>query len=701
MLYGQGVLCGEHTIFNEQLALLQKKEWRLCGKKYTSLNEVINAAFNVRRSRAEKYYSEAQTYLDTRAFLDALLGNQGSDMFVTRTQNTNLTSPLFMPKALERNEHWHLFYGDVLSLNKEIEGRIECIFKAAQQKLAKSYKFRVFLIITSPTHAVALSKVADVGGSESYKLHNHGRTTTVASPALHHELSNAFPSLHGLSLSVQAYTVPSFLERPFYRNQCHPVIEKYLNQVQFDSASSLKKQSLTNSVLRPFIKTHHLYRSHSLNVQGLSVYLKLALVDMIVATVLLGESDALKKNLSPFYCLELHASHLEYVADTVSDSAFPLSVRQQDGNTHGDPLLLLCIACQYGHLPVVMALLNSGRVDCNKAEDNGATPFYTACEQGHLPVVMALLNSGRVDCNKANNNGTTPFYIACEVGHLPVVMALLNSGRVDCNKANNNGTTPFYIACQQGHLPVVMALLNSGQVDANKANNNGATPFFIACEQGHLPVVKALLNSGRVDCNKAEDDGVTPFYIACEVGHLPVVKVLLNSDRVDCNKANNNGTTPFYIACQMCHLPVVKVLLNSDRVDCNKATNGGATPFYIACQMCHLPVVMAQLNSDRVDWNKADNNGTTPYSIACQMCHLPVMEAIIEKQAHALKEKQAAGKIQAFYRGYCVRKQLPRLREEAVLREQARALKEKQARALKERNQFERERETLFANKPI
>ena len=643
MLYGQGVLCGEHTIFNKQLALLQKEEWHLCGNTYTSLNEVINAAFNVRRRSAEKYYSEAQTYLDTRAFLDALLGHQGNDMFVTCTQNTNWNSPLFMPKALEPNEHWHLLYGDVLSLNEKIGERMECIFKVAQQKLAQSYKFRVVLIITSHAHTVALSKVADMAAIESYKLHNHGGTTKIAFHTyrsgccqIYHNLCTAFTNSHGLSLSVQAYTVPSFLERPFYRNQCHPVIEKYLNQVRFDSASSLKKQSLTNTVLRPFIKTHHLYRSHSLNVQGLSVYLKLTLVDMIVAVVLLGEYDALKKNLSPFYCFELHASHLEYVADTVSDAAFPLAVRQQDGNK---PFFM---ACQEGHLPVVMALLNSERVDCNKADNGGFTPFYLACQKGHLAVVMALLNSGRVNCKQANNNGTTPVYIASYMGNLPVVMALLNSDRVDWNKAVNNGTTPFYIACHMGNLPVVMALLNSGRVDCNKAEDDGGTPFYIACHMGHLPVVMALLNSGKVDWNKTNNNGATPFYIACQVGNLRVVMALLNSGRVDWNKADNYLRTPFWATCQEGHLPVVMALLSSDRVDCNKVDTTGATPFFVACEDGHLPVVMALLNSGIVDYNKADNNGDTPSYIADYGGHQPVVEALKEKQARILKKTKKA-----------------------------------------------------------
>jgi len=71
----------------------------------------------------------------------------------------------------------------------------------------------------------------------------------------------------------------------------------------------------------------------------------------------------------------------------------------------------------------------------------------------------------RIDVNKPQKEGATPFLIACQEGKKEVVSLLL---RIDINKPNNNGATPFFIACQQGHKEVVSLLLADIRIDVNK-----------------------------------------------------------------------------------------------------------------------------------------------------------------------------------------------------------------------------------------
>jgi ankyrin repeat protein len=249
---------------------------------------------------------------------------------------------------------------------------------------------------------------------------------------------------------------------------------------------------------------------------GLSLYLALTFVDMIISLAVWSADDRLKKALTSFYLFDLHPSTYHSVR-TLS------------------------------------------------AKNNGASSFDMACQNGHLTVVQALLQSDRINYNQAGPSGATPFFMACLDGHITVVQELLQSGKVDCNKAMPAGPTPFYMACQNGHLTMVEVLLKSGNVDYNKAMSSGATPFYIACQNGHLAVVEVLLQSGRINCNQVESRGITPFFIACHQGHLAVVQMLLQNDLVDCSQAMTNGTTPLFNAYQKGHFAVVRALLKSDR----------------------------------------------------------------------------------------------------------------------------------------
>jgi len=134
--------------------------------------------------------------------------------------------------------------------------------------------------------------------------------------------------------------------------------------------------------------------------------------------------------------------------------------------------------------------------------------------------VKLLLNDKRVDINKENGYGETPFWISCCKGNIEIVKLLLNDQRVDINKGNLFGETPFAIACFNQHTGVMKLLLNDNRVDVNKAENYSRTPFYIACRYGQIEIVKLLLVCRReVDINKKDNDGKTGLDFAKERGN--------------------------------------------------------------------------------------------------------------------------------------------------------------------------------------
>jgi len=167
-------------------------------------------------------------------------------------------------------------------------------------------------------------------------------------------------------------------------------------------------------------------------------------------------------------------------------------------------------ACSGGNVQEVITLLRSSQINTNWQDSElSRTPFYRACGySGNAEIVKLLLNDKRVDINKAQSQGVTPFYIACQEGHNEIVKLLLDDHRVDINKTMDMGATPFFIACGSGCIEIVKLLLNDKRVDINQADRIDETPFYIACQNGHIEIVKLLLNDNKLDIKKANSDGV-------------------------------------------------------------------------------------------------------------------------------------------------------------------------------------------------
>ena len=190
-------------------------------------------------------------------------------------------------------------------------------------------------------------------------------------------------------------------------------------------------------------------------------------------------------------------------------------------------------------------------INLHKESPNGAlwTVLDFATNKGYLKVVEALLNSDKLDVNKADAEGFTPLLIAAEEGLLEILKAILSNDKVEVNKTNKDKDTPLHIAVRYGRLKVVEELLSNDKVKVNEVNIDGYTPLYKAVidYNGDLKIVKSLLSNDKIDVNKANFYGYTPLHRAIRSRDLEFVKALLNKN-ADVNKADNNGDTPLDFA---------------------------------------------------------------------------------------------------------------------------------------------------------
>ena len=123
-----------------------------------------------------------------------------------------------------------------------------------------------------------------------------------------------------------------------------------------------------------------------------------------------------------------------------------------------------------------------------------------------------MMQDKRVDVNKQNNNGQTPFYAACNYGHTEVVKHMLQDERVDVNKQDTDGCTPIWMASQNGHTQVVQAILQSVRyidLDA-KWTGNDKTAVEQARQYGYQEIVKLIENYIQTKKNiHAQHQGTT------------------------------------------------------------------------------------------------------------------------------------------------------------------------------------------------
>jgi len=108
-----------------------------------------------------------------------------------------------------------------------------------------------------------------------------------------------------------------------------------------------------------------------------------------------------------------------------------------------------------------------------------------------------LLAQEKIEGNKGNKGGASPFCIAFQNGHKELALLLLADPRIDLNKPSSYGTTPFFMACQSGHKEVVSQLLADPRLDPNRPTDNQTTPLWFASQNGHLVAVQQLLASGK------------------------------------------------------------------------------------------------------------------------------------------------------------------------------------------------------------
>ena len=154
------------------------------------------------------------------------------------------------------------------------------------------------------------------------------------------------------------------------------------------------------------------------------------------------------------------------------------------------------LAVEYGNLPAVRALLESGE-DVNKGEPRvGQTALHCAAYCDRPVTLKALIEAG-ADVNAQDSVGLTPLLMASIRNNLMIVMELIKAG-ADVNLARHAGYTPLLMAVQWGHEGCAAVLIQAG-ADIHRRTNMGTTPIKFAIDNEHENIAKLLRQLGARD----------------------------------------------------------------------------------------------------------------------------------------------------------------------------------------------------------
>jgi ankyrin repeat protein len=195
---------------------------------------------------------------------------------------------------------------------------------------------------------------------------------------------------------------------------------------------------------------------------------------------------------------------------------------------------------------------------------NGATSLIMSCRNGHYEVVEYLVDycyanleqTGLVNFEGENIEGAPPLWCASAAGHLKIVKYLVNKG-ANVNSTTKSNSTALRAACFDGHIDIVKFLVENN-ADIEIANRHGHTCLMIACYKGHWAIAKYLIGKGA-DLNRKSIKGNTALHDCAECGSLEIMKLLLSHNAKIATDAYN--MTPLLAAAVTGHSSIVEYLL--------------------------------------------------------------------------------------------------------------------------------------------
>ena len=181
-------------------------------------------------------------------------------------------------------------------------------------------------------------------------------------------------------------------------------------------------------------------------------------------------------------------------------------------------------------------------------DENGRSPLQYAARKGHLEVIRALVDSGRVDISSQDKDRFNAMIEASKHHHTAVLEYLKERYPDGFGAHDSMGTNVLgfaFIHNSPRQLATIKLLVDSKLVDLNERNTGMEIPLFKAATHNSMEGAKYLMKNGA-DVNAVDEDGKTPLHaVAGEAFDDEMVQALIEYG-ANVNATDKKDETPLH-----------------------------------------------------------------------------------------------------------------------------------------------------------
>ena len=337
-----------------------------------------------------------------------------------------------------------------------------------------------------------------------------------------------------------------------------------------------------------------------------------------------------KNGVLPFYAAQYNRLYcLKHLLNN-----YPLNINATDP-TDDTQSTLLHIACQEGHVAIVLYLTSLPQCDVSAKTSNGSTVLHLSCKSRSLPILKHLVEEHQLDLTIKDYNGMAPVHVACEEGSLSIVKYIIDHSPLSLDMTDSFGRTPLLIAAFSKNLPIIR-YLNSKNCNISILDDKGFNVIHISAKGGSLDILRFFIDGRYCNPDITDASGRTPLYLSAQEGHLEIVEYLLdspsyNKPRVELvDMADSNGNTALHAACSQGHPDIVSTIAGAYKslnIDIYSINEKRESPLHLAAANGHVNTVVSLLSATTGTTNHeklfgaVDGDGCSPLHLACQNGH--------------------------------------------------------------------------------
>ena len=336
------------------------------------------------------------------------------------------------------------------------------------------------------------------------------------------------------------------------------------------------------------------------------------------------------KGVLPFFAAEFN--HLYCLKHLLNNYSFDIDATDPSDDTQST---LLHIACQEGHVAIVLYLTSLPQCDVSAKTSNGSTVLHLSCKSCSLPILKHLVEEHQLDLTIKDYNGMAPVHVACEEGSLSIVKYIIDHSPLSLDMTDSFGRTPLLIAAFAKNLPIIR-YLNSKNCNISILDDKGFNVIHISAKEGSLDILRFFVDGRYCNPDITDASGRTPLYLSAQEGHLEIVEYLLdspsyNKPRVQLvDMPDSNGSTALHAACSQGHPNIVSTIAGAYKslnIDIYSINDKRQTPLHLAAANGHVNTVDSLLSVTTGTTNRekllgaVDGDGCSSLHLACENGH--------------------------------------------------------------------------------